>query len=326
MKTQISDKEDLISIIIPVYNVEKYLARCLESVINQSYTNLEILLINDGSTDSSLQICEKYAEKDSRIKIFSHKNQGLAYTRGWGIQQAKGNYISQIDSDDIIDLNFISILHSKLISTQSDFVQCNYTLVDENLNILGNDIQPKPHEKSYTGHEYLEMLYDDDIRPGNIIMWNKLYKKKLWENIKIAYGNLHDDDYVLPYIMDKANKVTVIPISLYSYVIRKGSITNLPDLAYIIKKQFDYQWVQDDRYRYFKSKKYSILSSRTIEERVNDIRNIHKNIKTLDSTVIKQKYQKKLQEDIRKYLLKYLVNKKIKIHVKFKLIQYYIGL
>ena len=127
----ISDNE-LISIVVPVYNVEKYLKRCLDSLVNQTYKNIEIILVNDGSTDSSLEICKGYAKKDSRVKIISKKNEGLGYTRNEGINIAKGIYIAFIDSDDYVDENFYEKLYVSAKKYNSDMVYASFKSVDKN--------------------------------------------------------------------------------------------------------------------------------------------------------------------------------------------------
>lgn len=121
-----------ISIIIPVYNVEKYLATCLDSVINQTYKNLEILLIDDGSTDSSGLICEQYSKKDTRIKTIHKKNGGLSDARNVGISYASGDYISFIDSDDFIDINTFTILNQYIKQYNADIITFNYGSVTTN--------------------------------------------------------------------------------------------------------------------------------------------------------------------------------------------------
>ena len=121
--------EDLVSIIIPVYNTEKYLSKCLESVINQTYKNLEIILINDGSTDKSKEICESFAKKDKRIQILNKENSGVSSARNHGMRLAKGQYIAFIDGDDYAEENYIEELLKNLKQTESDCVLCGYNRV-----------------------------------------------------------------------------------------------------------------------------------------------------------------------------------------------------
>lgn len=121
-------KNELISVIVPIYNTSKYLSKCIDSIINQTYKNLEIILVNDGSTDNSLDICNKYKLIDSRIIIINKDNGGLSSAKNIGLDNHKGRYIAFIDSDDYVDNNFIGELYNNLISTNSDISLCNYYL------------------------------------------------------------------------------------------------------------------------------------------------------------------------------------------------------
>ena len=123
--------KDLITVAIPIYNVEKYLERCIKSIINQTYKNIEILLVNDGSPDNSKEIMEKYKENDKRIKCFYKKNGGLSDTRNYAINIASGKYICFIDGDDYIDNTFVEKLYNKIIEDKSDLAWCNFTLVND---------------------------------------------------------------------------------------------------------------------------------------------------------------------------------------------------
>ena len=144
-------KEDIVSIIVPVYKVENEIDRCIQSILNQTYTSIEIILVDDGSPDKCPQICDKYAKQDKRIKVIHKENGGLSDARNVGLDMAKGEYIAFIDSDDWVEDSFIEQLLTNLISTNSDISICGYTLVNENnqkrhysarkdLEILENEI------------------------------------------------------------------------------------------------------------------------------------------------------------------------------------------
>lgn len=150
---------DLISIIVPVYNVEKYLEHCLNSIINQTYKNLEIILVNDGSTDNSLEICESFKQKDSRIKIITKGNGGLSSARNEGLKIAKGNYISFVDSDDWIDADFIKALYNNLISTDSDMSTCEFIRETEPSQFVETK---KEKITCYTQSEYMKIFMKID--------------------------------------------------------------------------------------------------------------------------------------------------------------------
>ena len=131
--------EDLISVVVPIYNVEKYLKTCIETIIKQTYKNIEIILVNDGSTDNSLQICNEFKEKEKRIKVINKKNGGLSDARNIGLKKAKGKYICFIDSDDFINEKYIEELHSLIIKNNAQIAICSF----ENVNEFGESIYKK---------------------------------------------------------------------------------------------------------------------------------------------------------------------------------------
>ena len=170
---------DLISIIVPVYNVSDYQKECIESIIRQTYTNLEILLINVGSTDTSGQICDSYANKDKRIKVIHQANQGLSISRNNGIKLSKGKYLSFVDSDDIIDEKMIEILHKEIINNNCDISICKFQIFHNNY------IPPKEYYKTklMDKNEFLKKLMIDKEISSHAC--NKLYKKNLFKEIKL---------------------------------------------------------------------------------------------------------------------------------------------
>lgn len=176
--------KELISVIIPVYNVEKYLNKSIESVIKQTYKELEIILVDDGSTDSSGKICDEFAQKDDRIKVIHKKNGGLSDARNAGISEAKGKYLGFIDSDDYIDKNFYEILYNVLKKYNSDISICKhretYTDYEENTSKL------EIKEQVFNTEQALkELLLFGEV---NNYAWNKLYKKELFNEINYPVG------------------------------------------------------------------------------------------------------------------------------------------
>lgn len=315
----------LISVIVPVYNVEKYLERCINSIINQSYTNLEILLINDGSKDSSSDICDKYAARDPRIRVFHQANSGAALSRNIGLEHATGDYLSFVDSDDYLADDFYKELYNLMISTGSDLVQCGYYEVDEQGNKLQNE-QPKVFDLESTGYDCLMNLYKSEFRPSNILFWNKLYKRQLWYNICLPNKTLHDDAYALPYIYDIATKVALTSQRLYFYTVRTGSITTTADPEYLLRKHIDLNAVYNQLYEYFKKKGYSELASSIIIEKCHEIRQAYKRTRRLKvNRHTKLQYFKKIHGDLETYLKIYLSNKDIKLRKKIRFLLYYYG-
>lgn len=222
--------DNVISIILPVYNVEQYLERCLESIIHQTYMNLEIICINDGSKDSSLKICKEYAEKDSRIRVIDQENHGLAYVRNKGIELATGDYIAFIDSDDYVDLCYIEKLYNSLIEKQADIVVANVIYEQENKEsycLLRAQYDPEyVMNKQEAMCDYLSV--EGGI--GNYIV-NKLYVKEMFQGIHFPENKLFEDAYTMFKILNNANRVYMKPDVYYHYCLREDSITSSYDPA-----------------------------------------------------------------------------------------------
>lgn len=210
---------ELLSIIIPVYNVEKYLKNCLDSVINQTYKNLEIILVNDGSTDNCAKICDAYKDNNKQIKVIHKQNGGLSDARNVGILQATGRYIGFVDSDDTIDKEMYDILLSNLKNNNADISICNFYFVRENHKIqqsFSNQIKLKNKE------EALDDLYNNS-KFGNFV-WNKLYKKELFNNIKFPIKKKYEDIWIMHELFAQAQNITYIDKPLYYYYERSNSI------------------------------------------------------------------------------------------------------
>ena len=213
--------ELLISVIIPVYNVEKYLHRCIFSVCKQTYRNLEIIIIDDGSTDSSSDLCDQLAEQDSRIIVIHKQNGGLSEARNVGLDIAHGDLISFIDSDDYIDTSMYEFMIRELNNSNADLVICNCERVDIHGNILPSNSPLKAGiiDKS----KILNGLFDMN---GwyYVTAWNKLYKKYIFQDIRYPKNKISEDMFVICEIIELCKIITVIDKPLYYYVQRNDSI------------------------------------------------------------------------------------------------------
>ena len=214
-------KNDLISIIIPVYKVEKYLEKCIESVLKQTYTNLQIILVDDGSPDNCGKICDEYAKKDSRIEVIHKINGGLSDARNVGIAKAKGKYIGFVDSDDYIKEDMYEILINLIKEYDADVSICNLYDVIEGKEYIRNK---ENGIKEYNRIDILkEVLLDKNIQS---YAWNKLYKKELFNEIKYPIGKKYEDIGTTFYIFEKCNKVVVTSEPEYYYLKRADSLVN----------------------------------------------------------------------------------------------------
>ncbi|MBE7065896.1 MAG: glycosyltransferase [Ruminococcaceae bacterium] len=215
-----------ISILVPVYNVEKYIDECLDSIINQTYKNLEIILVDDGSTDKSGEICDRYARCDSRIKVIHQKNQGLATTRNVLVAAATGDYIGFVDSDDFISPNMYSDLIEIIQKKGADIAMCNIGYVDKNGSEIINHNSSNPiSERELTGKEFVTELCDN-YNPAYVVTWNKIYIRTLFHNIHYPDGKISEDEAVIHRIAHKCNKIVFTSKIHYFYRQQPTSIMN----------------------------------------------------------------------------------------------------
>lgn len=212
--------QPLISVIVPIYNVEKYLDRCVDSIINQTYKNLEIILVDDGSPDNCPKMCDDYAKIDNRIKVVHKENGGLSDARNVGMKVATGEYVSFIDSDDYISLDFYETLLETIVDNDSDIVECGVVKFyeDNNFDEYSDDLKVTNYDTLYA----LEGLINEN--PFKQHVWNKLYKSNIALDISYAVGKLNEDEFWTYQIFGKAKKVTRINKTMYYYFQRGSSI------------------------------------------------------------------------------------------------------
>ncbi len=214
---------DKISIIVPVYNVEKYLDECIQSIRNQTFLNLEILLIDDGSTDNSRKICDDYAVKDNRIKVIHKENGGLSDARNVGLENASGDYIGFVDSDDYIDEDMYELLYDNIIDSKADVSMCKARLVTDN-RVVDDSFCEKNKEVYNTKEEMLKALYLG--KGASIAVCLKLYKKHVFDNIRFIKGKTSEDAFVSWPIINNTNRMVSQNITKYNYRQREDSITH----------------------------------------------------------------------------------------------------
>ena len=213
---------ECISVIIPIYNVEQYLEKCLDSVISQTYQTLEIILVDDGSTDRSPQICDEYAKLDKRIHVIHQKNKGLSGARNTGIRQAKGDYVTYLDSDDYIHPEAYQTMYDNLIKEGADISLASFTDVydsDHEYEALDNECT------TYSGHEAAGNFYhDSSLYLLSVLAWNKLIKRELLSDFSFPEGKIHEDEYTSYKLLYSAKSVVYSKAVLYYYRQRKDSI------------------------------------------------------------------------------------------------------
>lgn len=244
----INERDNLISIIVPVYNVEAYVARCIESLLNQTYKNIEIIIIDDGSTDQSNSICRKYALLDNRIKLFKKENGGLSSARNYGLDVSNGNYIFFVDSDDYISNICIERLINLSLIYDADIVACEYQKVYskdkiESIKNFNNEVIRQFKNE--------EIVYDLlNYKTFNIMSCAKLYRKTLFEKIRFPLNLLHEDEFTTPYLFELAKCAVYTSMPYYKYFYRDNSITT----SSFTLKRLDSVKAHEERIQYFKNK------------------------------------------------------------------------
>lgn len=218
-----------VSVIIPTFNCEKYINRCIESILQQTYKNIEIIIVNDGSTDNTINICNKFKKNNDNILLINKENEGPSIARKLGVENAKGEYISFIDSDDYIDINFYEKLINMLEHTSSDIAECGYRFVDENKKII------KESQIKYEIIEGENNCINNYIRQKNTTNYlcNKLFKKELFKGVKFQPLYSGEDACVLLQLFNNAKKTVTISDNLYNYVQTEESLCRRP---YNLKK------------------------------------------------------------------------------------------
>src|SRR5690625_3214033 len=240
-----------LSIIVPLYNTGKLLSTCLDSILAQTFEHFELILVNDGSTDNSGEICNDYANKDRRVKVIHKKNGGTSSARNAGLEIAKGDYIGFVDSDDYINKYMYEKLYKNAIKHSSDIVLCRYKEVYgfEN-NLINNTVEEKDAQHFINLSAIKQMYVNKSTYIAYVVPWNKLYKRQLFENIRYETGNIYDDETVAHKLLYESKKITVITSSLYFYNQREGSQMNS---SFHIKR-FDKIYALKEREKYFRDR------------------------------------------------------------------------
>lgn len=237
--------EPLISVIVPVYNVEKYLARCVDSILAQTYTNLEVILVDDGSTDASEKMCDEFAKKDVRVRVIHKENGGLSDARNVGMQEAKGGFYAFVDSDDYIAADYIAYLYNLLNTNQAQISVCGYKKVYENHTDMKNNTRDTDLSiKVYNSSEGLfHLLYQRGMIAS---AWGRLFKAELFRGICFPKGKLHEDVAVVYRLYDAAGKIVCGGEEKYYYFQRNNSIINVK----FDKKRMDYIFFTNECIQY----------------------------------------------------------------------------
>lgn len=261
-----------VSVIVPVYNVERYLGKCLKSLIQQSLKDIEIICINDGSTDKSLEILHKFAKLDSRIVIINKENEGQSVARNIGVKAARGEFIGFVDSDDWVDTNYYEKLYNAAKNTNSDIACAGFKRCGK---IKSSIRKSYKQQKIYT--EITDKL-DADKLPQDNFVWNKIYKRDKWD-FTFTQGRCYEDVAVMIQILYHYKQMVTVPKTYYNY--RKNA--NSTSTKKLLKHHEDYNWALEEMHSFAQKHNISLALTPTIDKK--------ETYKTLGITVLKTYHQ-----------------------------------
>jgi glycosyltransferase involved in cell wall biosynthesis len=218
-----NDDKAKVTIIVPVFKVEKYLAKCIDSIVNQTYHNLEIILVDDGSPDCCGIICDDYAKRDNRISVIHKENGGLSSARNTALNIMTGEYVLFVDSDDFIEINTVEIAVNHIRKYKVDIVQFGYIVEDEYGHVYDNIDFNNNLYKSNT--EVMKAFFK--VGPINHVVWNKLYRRQVLEGVRMVEKRWHEDTMATYDILLQTNRFLTISNCVYHYIQRKDSISNI---------------------------------------------------------------------------------------------------
>lgn len=245
MTEEKTNTDELISVIVPIYKVEKYLDRCIQSIVNQTYRNLEIILVDDGSPDNCPKICDEWKQRDNRIKVIHKANEGLSEARNTGIDASMGRYLAFIDSDDYVDVQFIEYLYrmiresgARISAVEAELVYDGDALSCEDADFCGIEV--------YSGERAMQGLFDKYCDYA----WNKLYDRGLFDTIRYPKGKKMEDTGTMYKLLEASHYIAYSPKKLYYYYQRADSI------RYRAGKQLhiDKYEMHMERYEYLKER------------------------------------------------------------------------
>lgn len=296
-----------ISVIVPVYNVEKYLNKCIDSILEQTFKDMEIILINDGSTDNSKNICNTYKQKDNRIKVIHKENGGLSDARNVGIDISTGEYIAFIDSDDWVEKTMLEYLYNLGNINNADIVQGDYIeAYDENCTI--NKVSEEIIK--YDSQHILDELYGEKCTK-TVVVWNKIYKRELFKEIRFPKGKLHEDEFTTYKLFHRANLIIDTNKTIYYYRQREGSITN----SCFNIRHLDQLDAIKERKEYFIENRLDKLADKTENKLFWQTKDIYFKI-YISEIRDKDLILKKLEKEMRKNYFGVIKNKEITLKSK----------
>lgn len=290
--------ETAISVIVPVYRVEKYLPACIDSILNQTFTDFELILVDDGSPDRCPEICDEVARRDARVRVIHQANAGLSAARNAGIEAAHGAWLSFVDSDDYIAPQFYEKLYQTAQRTDADCVMCSVQNVDESGKSIDNALMRVADEVK-TGQEVLQKIGRDDVMPY-LTAWNKLYRRKLFNTLRYPAGRQNEDVFVFAELFCQVQRAACVAEPLYFYRKRMGSIMN----SAVTLRNLDEMWAYVNCFEHLQQDDEESILKETEKRVFAKLTGVYYRVTEEDRHSNKMKQAKKAQWNIAMRLMK----------------------
>lgn len=290
--------ETAISVIVPVYRVEKYLPACIDSILNQTFTDFELILVDDGSPDRCPEICDETAKRDARVRVIHQANQGLSAARNAGIEAARGAWLSFVDSDDYIAPQFYEKLYQTAQRTDADCVMCSVQNVDESGKSIDSALMRVADEVK-TGQEVLQKIGRDDVTPY-LTAWNKLYRRKLFNTLRYPAGRQNEDVFVFAELFCQVQRAACVAEPLYFYRKRIDSIMN----SAVKLRNLDEMWAYVNCFEHLQQDNEESILKETEKRVFAKLTGVYYRVTEEDRYSNKMKQAKKAQWNIAMRLMK----------------------
>lgn len=217
--------QELISIIVPVYKVELFLNQAVESLIKQTYSHIEIILVDDGSPDNCGRMCDEWAKRDCRVRVIHQENAGLSMARNAGIESSRGAYLMFVDSDDFVEPAYVETLYHAVVQSKADMAVSGVSYLNADGSCTTMEVATAEQETVDGVGAMILLEGGGSVRDAYTVVWNKIYRRELWEQIRFPKGKVYEDAFVMPSLFYSCQKVVLLKQCLYWYRKREGSIT-----------------------------------------------------------------------------------------------------
>ena len=290
--------ETAISVIVPIYRVEKYLPACIDSILNQTFTDFELILVDDGSPDRCPEICDETAKRDARVRVIHQANAGLSAARNAGIEIAHGEWLGFVDSDDYIAPQFYEMLYQTAQRTDADCVMCSVQNVDESGKSIDSALMRVADEVK-TGQEVLQKIGRDDVTPY-LTAWNKLYRRKLFNTLRYPSGRQNEDVFVFAELFCQVQRAACVAEPLYFYRKRIDSIMN----SAVTLRNLDEMWAYVNCFEHLQQDDEESILKETEKRVFAKLTGVYYRVTEEDRYSNKMKQAKKAQWNIAMRLMK----------------------